>query len=129
MTRIIIAAIGCITAVLAYGQNPITYSGTISEKVELRMDDSSLKMIEVYNPPRKYKMVLMPAIIKFTFNGIERTFHGVKPAYRDENKSLVFLVRENEMSSTWMLLISPAGDKLWAEIDESSKVMRGYYLY
>jgi hypothetical protein len=128
MTRIIITAIGCITAALALGQNPVTYSGTISEKVEIRFPDSNLKFIEIYNPPRKYKMVLMPAIIKFTFNGKERTFHGVKPAYKDENNSLVFLVRENEKSPIWMLLISPDGEKLWAEIDEPMKVMRGHYL-
>lgn len=83
MTRIIIAALGCITAVLAYGQNPVIYTGTISEKVELKMEDSSLKMIEVYDPPKPYKIVLMPAIIKFTFNGREKTYHGVKPAYKD----------------------------------------------
>lgn len=128
MTRIIIAAISCISNLAAFGQNPEIYSGTNSEKVGIRLLDSSLIMIEDYNPPRRYKMVLTPVVIKFTFNGKEKIYRCVKPAYWDENKSLVFLVKENESTSIWMLLVTPDGDKPWPEIDESMKVMRGYYL-
>ncbi len=117
-----------LTCIKVLSQIPTVYQGEISEKVEISISENNLKFIENYAPAKPYKMVLKPGIIIWSFNGKEITYHGVKPAYRDQNGTLVFPVKKSKDGPLWVFMITPDNDKMWLELDVMDKVMRGYYL-
>jgi hypothetical protein len=115
-------------SIVCFGQNQKVYSGTVTEKVEISISNGSMKFTEDYDPPVTYKLILRPGIVIWSFKGNSTTFTAVKPAYRDQNGTLVFPVKDPKDNHLWVFMITRDGDQLWMEMVVEEQVMRGYYL-